>query len=347
MEANTQEKPQGGRASWGQYAHCTKMIQFGNIGSPSNNQGSFADKNKQNGATLPVLISPKAHQVPRQPIWSGNDCPGVIAKFPEKHPSRFGVPSPPRNISGTPLWVQMDVEMVKITQHGQRSLESLYKENPDRKLQGHINSSTLHFAAEVVLQLVDEAACRWLNKWCPHMDLYEVLADIGIKGPENSHAYKRYNVPLDAMDLSIVNGSLVETYQQCRGIISKDSDEIQFPKLIELIDQSAVFLRAIKDTKGVVLLLTAKSTFQWIPICLDAKKLSVLGNSNMELDKLNQKYRDCTTNDEIKSEALRQQRQADELNILDKATAEFISHCETFEIEMLNGLCGLLAWRGD
>lgn len=144
----------------------------------------------------------------------------------EKRPCSFGVPSPPRSIFTTPLWVQNDAELVASTLRPQRSLEDLYSDNPDLKLEASINIRTMQLAVEIVQQLLDEAVCRWLNNWCPYMDLWEVSEAIRAATVQGSdHTCKSYNVPPDAIDLSIVTISLAEMYRQCQIVIAKDSDD--------------------------------------------------------------------------------------------------------------------------
>ncbi len=120
------------------------------------------------------------------------------------------------------------------------------------------------------------------------------------------------------------------------------SSTVKFPKLLELIDQSVIFVGALKDNKCKKLLQKTKSTFQWIPVGLNAKKVYVLRDAKTDLQELNRKCKNNTLDDKFVSEALRQ-KQADELGILDKTSAEFELHRKSFETEMLDWLGVLLA----
>ncbi|KAJ3568255.1 hypothetical protein NPX13_g6484 [Xylaria arbuscula] len=336
--------PPAGAGGWGQYANFKNVPIFGSLKSPTADQKSFtsvADINVEHKEGMQSATKLQKSKSPRKPVWLGGASPGANVKCYEKHPSSFGMPSPPRNIFNKPLWVKTDVETVEITPT-QRSLEDLYSENPDLKLEASVDSRTMHLAAEIIRQLVNEAVCRWLNNWCPHMDLAEVSEAIRVTAQGSGPSCKKYNVPLGAIDSSLVTTSIAEMYQQCQISIPTDADDIRFPHLFELIDQSVVFLRAIKDTRGVTKLQKTKSTIQWFPIGLDAKKLFVLKNANTELDKLNRKYSSGVGESDISV-----QRQIDELSILDGARVEFSAYCQSFEMEMLNELCGLLAWQGD
>ncbi|KAI0541263.1 hypothetical protein GGR58DRAFT_498338 [Xylaria digitata] len=330
--------------NWEKYASCKNLSQFGNL-SPSNTIRPFVEimnrreKERKEMASLPLANATKK---PRSPCKQNNTGhpESVLANSQTEPRTRFGEPSPRRRSPEKPPRVRSDVGMAEAMPRTERSLEDLYDEHPEKRLQGGMDPSTMNLAAKVVLQMINEAGYQWLNKWCPHIDLREVFEAIYIGDKETELSNKRFNVPPEAIDTSIMKTSLIELYQRCR---QNDSGDVDFPKLMKLIDDGVVFLRALRDNKFKALLQETRSTFQWIPIGLDAKKSPILKRAKSELEELNKKYTTGTSNGKVDSEALGQTRRSEELTILDTALVDFDTHRRTFENEMLERLCVLIA----
>ncbi|TGJ81784.1 hypothetical protein E0Z10_g6958 [Xylaria hypoxylon] len=327
------------------------MSQFGTLTSPNKNHRPFVNiegqsiekgNGEENMTSLPFANAPNGpRSLPNQTYTGNPDL--VLANLQNPPRTSFGEPSPLHYSLKTALWVQNEIEMGKATLRPERSLESLYNEYPEKKLQEGIEPSTMNLAANIVLQLVNEAGYRWLDKWCPHLDLHEVFEGICVEDKETKLASKKFNVLPEAVDISTMKTTLAELYQQCQNVHSKDSGDVEFAKLMNLIDHGVVFLGALRDCKAKALLQETRSTFQWIPLSLDAKKDPILRQANAELKELNQKYKTSTPNGRDHSEALAQKRRIEELSILDTASEDFKLCRRTFENEMLERLCVLLA----
>jgi hypothetical protein len=113
-----------------------------------------------------------------------------------------------------------------------------------------------------------------------------------------------------------------------------------------MLDKCAVFMGVLKDNKRKDLLQSAKSTFQWVPVGLDAKKLPIEKRTVANLEALNKKYEQkiLTSKGDVKAlDLLNQERKEEEVRLLDEAMVDFDNSRENFRIEILNGLKLLLA----
>ncbi|RWA14063.1 hypothetical protein EKO27_g1017 [Xylaria grammica] len=351
-----QEAQNGQRGRWEQYAHCKNMSRFGNLASPEGNHRPFVkvenrvaqkEEEKQDTTSLPSANESGCPRSPAEQTPTRN--PDLTVPNSSATPRiSFGEPSPPRCNIKTPLWARGTPEMTegapRAERSAERSLEDLYDEHPEMKLQGGIESGTLSFAADVVNQTVTEAAYRWLNKWCPHMSLQGIFEAMYIENKEPEPSGKKIKVPLQAVDTAILKTSLIEMYLKCVNMHAKDSKEdIGFPKLIEMIDHGVAFMGAIRDSTLKALLQETRSTFQLIPLGIDAKKEAILRGAKAELKDLNKKYKNYKADDEVDSEALGQKRREEEVEILDAAGKRFSFDCALFEHEVLGQLQTLLA----
>jgi hypothetical protein len=109
------------------------------------------------------------------------------------------------------------------------------------------------------------------------------------------------------------------------------------------MDQCIIFTGVLKDNKRKDLIEKAKSSFQWFPIGLDAKKFPIRAKARADLKELNNKYEKKiakSNDDDLKT--LNQKRKQEELNILNVAKADFDTHRERYRIDMLNMLKVLL-----
>ncbi|KAF2966351.1 hypothetical protein GQX73_g7222 [Xylaria multiplex] len=330
--------------NWEKYASSKNMSQFGNLTS-SNMSRPFVEtrngrqKEKRGTGSLPLVNTTKRPRSPPKQNNTGRPK-SVLAKCQPKPRTRFGEPSPPRHSPKKPPRVHDNIGLAEVMPRTERSLEDLYDEHPEKRLQGHIEPSTMNLAAKVVSQIINEAGYQWLNKWCPHMNLGEIFEAIHVGDKETELSNKKFNVPPEAIDTSIVKTSLAGLYRRC---CSGGPGDVEFPELMKLIDDGVVFLRALRDSKFKALLQETRSTFQWIPIGLDAKKGPIIRRAKAELEKLNRKYTAGASNGKVDSEALTGTRRAEELTILDRALVDFDTRRKTFENEMLERLCVLLA----
>ncbi|KAI1430384.1 hypothetical protein F5Y12DRAFT_789846 [Xylaria sp. FL1777] len=344
MKSNSQDG-----AGWEQYANCGNMSQFGDLKSSDRNQSPFLanedhslEKGRQDETSLP-LTTP---HLPSKPTFTGSLGQVVLVEPAKELQSNFEEPNPLRYSVETTLSIQSHAETAEVTPNNERSLENFYAEHPEKKIEGDIDPSTMNLAAGVILQLVNEAGYRWLDKWCTHMDLREVFASIHVENQESNLVSKKYNVPPFAIDASMVTTSLSEMYQQCQSVHPTGSGDIQFPELMRLIDKSVNFLGAVKDGKRKALEKT-RTTFYWISIGLNAKKANILTDAKADFEKLNKTYQNDTANDTDDTVALSEKRQADELSIIDKTLTTFGFHRKVFETEMLDCLGVLLASTGS
>ncbi|KAI1755560.1 hypothetical protein F4782DRAFT_527609 [Xylaria castorea] len=351
MEVTHQQTLDQGRvSSWEQYANCNSLSQFRDLSPSNKNPSSFhkvteqnLDKAKQD-LTNVMANDPKLKGSfqPIKPTYAGN-VDFVLDSSPKEYQPVFGQPSPLRHGPKAPLWVRADVETTEFTPCPKLSLDDLHSEQLEKRLQTSIEPSTMSLAASVVLHLVNEAGYQWFNRWCPGMDLREVFETISVKDKASQLADKRYNVPPEAIDTHVMMTSLAGMYRRCHDVHPKDSEVIQFPKLLKLIDECVVFLRALKETKHKTLLQKTKSMFQWIPIGLDAKKLVILKRARADLEELNRLYKHAIGNTNVEYDNLKRKHQERQLSILDEANTELDIHRKTFETDMLDWLNVLLA----
>ncbi|KAI8633383.1 hypothetical protein F5Y19DRAFT_298041 [Xylariaceae sp. FL1651] len=317
------------------------------------------NQNPNNGKQADVDPLANAPKGPRALVRQANNTGGaendnVLAKAPKGLRPRFGKPSPVRFGLTTPLWVRANQKAESAaTSTQQRSLEDLYREHPDQKLKGDIEASTLNLAAKVSIQLVNEATVQWFETWCPHMKLAEVFHAIRVassKEEENEEdgddfTSNQFIVPHDAVDAASMNGTLAEMFRRCHKVQPEGGD-ILLPQLLRLLDLCMLFLGALRDGARKELLHSTKLTCQWAPVSLDAKKLPIQKQASADLEALNQKYekkRLAISGGKDDPRALAEERQKDELAILETAKVEFETHRENFRVELLTRLTVLLA----
>ncbi|KAI0971518.1 hypothetical protein F4678DRAFT_479380 [Xylaria arbuscula] len=337
--------------SWGKYAYCDSLAQFGNLNPSDGSRPLFASNEDQNMDRQEQKQDVTAHTVnestPSKAQPTESQGPDLPVKPPDSLQHKFGEPSSLHCGTEMTLRTQSDGEKAQTEPRHERSLEDFYIAHPEKMLQGGIEPSTINLAARVILKLVNDAGYEWLEKWCPHMDLCEVFEALRAEGENPSPASKKYNVPRGAIDASVGTSSLANIYERLQGVLSKDSGDIPFHKLMALIDRSIIFSRAVKDDKRKTLLQKTRSMFQWLPIGLDAKKLHILKKANDDFDKLNRTYKNSSANDKVDLEGVDEERLADELGIVDETLKQFDSHREKFETQMLDWLDVLLASTGN
>ncbi|KAI1738803.1 hypothetical protein F4680DRAFT_449603 [Xylaria scruposa] len=349
METSRYQTLNHGRVGWEQYANCNNLPQFRDLAAPNKSQSPFykateqdPNKTKQDSTNPKANPQPKTNYQSTKSTSAGNPD-SVLDNSPKECQPVFGQPSPLRHGPKAPLWVCADVEMTESAPRPEPSLDDLYNEHPEKRLQAIIEPSTMNLSASVILHLVNEAGYQWFNRWCPGMNLREVFETISIKDNGSQLASKRYNVPLEAIDTRLMTTSLAEMYRRCRDVHPKDSKAIQFHRLLILIDECVIFLGALKDTKHKTLLQKTRSMFQQIPIGLDDKKRVILEKARADLGELNQLYKHAIGNSNAESDSLRQKRQEGQLSILDGTNTDFDILRKTFETEMLDWLNVLLA----
>ncbi|KAI8956288.1 hypothetical protein F4801DRAFT_595511 [Xylaria longipes] len=336
-----QQTQDRGIMSWEQYANSESLSQFGNLSSSNENQLSFNKATKQN--PVPIANAPKlrGYYQPAKPTDT-ESSDSVFNNSQMRRQPNFGEPSPLRHGSRAPLWVRADVEMTEATPRPQPSLDDLYNEHPEKKLQVSIEPSTMNLAASVIMHVANEAGYQWFNKWCPGMNLREVFDSIGVEGKGTELAGKQYNMPPEATNTRMMTTSLAGMYRRCHDIHPKGSGDIQFPKLLKLVDECIIFLVVLKDTKHKTLLQKTWSMFKWIPIGLDAKRLNILKQARVDLEELDGLYKNGIGNSKAEYDSLEQKHQEGQLSILDAALVQLDIHRKTFETEMLNWLNVLL-----
>ncbi|KAJ8122215.1 hypothetical protein ONZ43_g1534 [Nemania bipapillata] len=308
MEVPSQQTQEHGEKSWAQYADCKNMFRFGDLVPSTKTQhpaivSEARDKKREERQNMTDL--PSTDNAPPKECRSFTTlaCSEGLGLVSSMEPG-------PRFGTPSPLHYGSQTPCWvrrKVTiPPPERSLDGLYVENLKNKLLAVIEPNTMNLAANVVLHVTTESGYQWFNKWCPHMNFREVFEAINIQGTESKLASERYNVPQDAIDSS-------------------------FPKLLKLIDQCAMFLRVLGDSERKTLLEQTRSIFQWIPISLSVKKTRVLEQAKCSLKALNKRYN------------LKKTQGPNELEILDKAAAEFNVCRKTFETQMLDQLNVLLA----
>ncbi|KAI0109708.1 hypothetical protein GGR51DRAFT_104586 [Nemania sp. FL0031] len=309
MEADSQEIQVQSREGWAQYADCKDMFRFRDLGTLEKTRQPFDNVR----GLEPLLVAP----------------PGVQSSF-----------SSPSSLCYDPK-TPVDIQCPP------RSLDDLYLENPEKKLQVSIDPTTMNIAAGVVLHAATESGYQWLSKWCPHMEFHEVFESISIKGGGGELADKKYNVPSHAIDTQSMKTTpattLVELYRECQDIRSKGSGNVGFPKLLKLIDQCTIFVSALKDSERKKLLKNMRFEFQWIPIALDKEKFRILNEARGNLEALNRQLNCGAADIKVDVHDLNCKRKEGENDILNTITANFNIHRNAFESLILKKLEVLLA----
>ncbi|KAI1184798.1 hypothetical protein F5B17DRAFT_410637 [Nemania serpens] len=222
---------QGGHrgVSWAQYAHRNDMAQFGTLRPTREDKKppAVTDEQNPNNKKQAQETLPRANKADDQgplakPAYTGR-WDRAVALRPKKTPSTFGNPSPVRYGPKKPLWIRDNAELTEELPYPKRALDELYVRHPEKKLQAIIGPSTIKLAAGVILQVVNESAYQWFNKWCPGMDLRDVFENIRGKGEDGQLVSKQYTVPPEAIDTSKMATSLGDMYRRCRNIYPKDS----------------------------------------------------------------------------------------------------------------------------
>jgi hypothetical protein len=240
MEVVSQQTQDQGGASWEQYADCKNMTQFGDLRSPAKNHHQSIKsevqnpdkkkhKKRQDSANLPSTdkASPKVCRPPTTSACTGSL--DLVLSYSWTEPrSSFGNPSPLRYDPQTSHWVRGDAEVIDTTPRLERSIDDLYLENPEKKLQATIQPSTMNLAASVVLHVASESGYQWFDKWCPHMNLREVFEAISVEGTGSKLASKRYNVPREAIGTSHLTTTLADMYRTCRDVHPKGSGDSEY-----------------------------------------------------------------------------------------------------------------------
>ncbi|KAI1133573.1 hypothetical protein F5Y10DRAFT_1492 [Nemania abortiva] len=216
-----------------------------------------------------------------------------------------------------------------------------------KALQAGIEPSTMDLAASVVLQVANESGYQWFQKWVPHMDLRGVFESISVESKEGELASVQYKVPPDAIDTQNMRTTpaktLADLYRECRDVHPKGSGDIGFPKLLRLIERCIIFVGALKDGKRKALLQWARSTFQEIPIALDAEKSRILNKAKDDVKVLSRQISATAVKSEGEYRDLKHEWKARENAILDAATVALDTRRRSLELQMLKQLKLLLA----
>ncbi|KAI0447119.1 hypothetical protein F4803DRAFT_576053 [Xylaria telfairii] len=342
MEVTHQPQDRRG-VGWEQYANCKNMFQFGNLASFGNPTGRNSDKAKHNVIELPMA---KTSMLPSyyQPAKPTKISDPALDDSSKVYRHIFGEPSPLCPMPKMPPCIRVDVEVAGDTSRIDSSLDGFYKENL-KKLQDGIEPSTMNLAASVIIHIVNESVYQWFNRWS-RMDLHDVFNTVGVEGKESELAGKQCNVPPEAIDTCRMTISLAGMYRRCHDVHPMNSGDIQFSKLLKLIDECVIFLGVLKERKQKTLLEKTRLMFQQISVGLKQKKLAILKEVRVDHDELNGLYKDGIGDGEAEYDNLKQRQQAGQLSILDKAIAQLDSHRETSETEILDWLNVLLGSTG-
>jgi hypothetical protein len=201
------------------------MSQFGGLGLSNENQRPFfkTDEEKRRLAMNNISLA-NAPKCPRKNNKHSDNS--VLANVPNGPRASFGEPSPSRHGFNDPFWTR-NPEMVKIAPptSTERSLEDVYCDYPEKKLEGFVKPTALNTTADVVKHLVDEATFDWFKRWFPNMEMSKVFNAIGVKVEEGAVTDKQYTVPSEAIDMGNMKNTLADMYRQCRNFHPKGSGD--------------------------------------------------------------------------------------------------------------------------
>lgn len=135
-----------------------------------------------------------------------------------------------------------------------------------------IDTSALSATVKAVLQVTNEAAFEWLNRWCQGTKLAEVFESLVVEDTNTTATAEPLFVPAEAMSSRDIGVSLAKLYCNCHAAGTRSS-AIRPVDVVGIIDNCIIFCHILKDEKRINLFKEVKELVQWIPIGLSCKKL--------------------------------------------------------------------------
>ncbi|KAI1083546.1 hypothetical protein F5B20DRAFT_595523 [Whalleya microplaca] len=313
---------------WSAYAKSAKMLGFdGFSGTDVENRPAWSQDSANNACNR----SERADRVGK-----------MKQRKPHEAFGQFGHPSPQDYRFKDLVWTRKPELATSSTE---RTLEDLYRDYPEKRLKG-IQQNTLDLTANVVLQVTNEAAMQWLQKWCPSMAWQKIFDHIRPDVTTNEVAgANQFVVPKEALDLKGVEITVAEVFRKCHAIVAEPRP-VQLTNLVELIDHCFFLCDILKDENRKSLFGTVKDMVHWLPVGLDCKKLDILQKARHRLQELNSicsaAEKDGKLRQELKKADRVRFRRERENEILEQALADFEEHKVAFRVELLKQLKMLL-----
>ncbi|KAI5919879.1 hypothetical protein F4810DRAFT_463778 [Camillea tinctor] len=253
----------------------------------------------------------------------------------------FGEPSPPRHGFDEPLHQH---PATTANPPEERSLEDLYRDYPDKQLQG-LAEKDLELAVRVVLHITNEATFEWLNRWCPNIIWSDMISAsrLGTHLVDFSHTY---NVPEEATSYGCSVSGVAELFHECYKY-HRQGPNLQVKDVVGITYRCALVCQALKDEERRALLDEANSDIKWVLLGLKCKENHAHGQAIEELKKLNQSFGDGERIlPGLYSVAQRFERERKEKEILDRAIDSFQEHRDHFRLIFINRLQVLMNATG-
>ncbi|RYP71818.1 hypothetical protein DL769_004624 [Monosporascus sp. CRB-8-3] len=276
-----------------------------------------------------------------------------FAELRAASPRAFGGPGPVMGAFTNPT-PQTDV----LPKFGERCLEDLYRDYPDKKLRG-IHQEAIDSAFNALEQVAKEAAYKWISTWHPALKWSDVIASIMSREPVNHEAHERPEpsilkltpISLETKGKGKKRDDLVSTHDTTtltdlfRKCVAKPADPFpaQLTNVKRTLNHCIELCRALRDAKRKVLLEKFGEKLAWISSGLDFRKNEAHKTAAEKLRENNAKYRVLQVPEKnltltLAGRGLGCERKQAERQILDEAIRAFECHRAAAKVELLKTL---------
>ncbi|RYP64573.1 hypothetical protein DL771_008686 [Monosporascus sp. 5C6A] len=277
-----------------------------------------------------------------------------FAELRATSPQTFGCPGPVMEAFTNPK-PQADV----LPKFGERCLEDLYRDYPDKKLCG-IQKGATDSIFKALEQVAKEAAYRWISTWHPAMNWNDVIASIMPREPLNDEAHGRPEPSIlkltpispetkgkgkerDDLVSTHDTTTLADLFRKCVAKPAESTSPVQLPRVKRVLGHCIELCRALRDARRKVLLEKFGEKLAWISSGLDFKRNEVHRTAAEKLRHNNAKYRVLQVPEKnltltLAGRGLECERKQAERQILDEATRAFECHRTAAEAELLKTL---------
>ncbi|KAI1461410.1 hypothetical protein F4805DRAFT_476963 [Annulohypoxylon moriforme] len=153
-----------------------------------------------------------------------------------------------------------------------RTLQDVLEDYPWAKFRG-LDTPALTQAVDCIFSITNEAALKWVRRWCPYMNLSRVFA-------LNAASY---TIPEEALETKFMFKSLPQLYADCVAAISVHGKNPQPQDVTLVADPCIIICRVFKDEETANLICKLKSLIQWLNIGLGCKSTQLMGEASRQI----------------------------------------------------------------
>ncbi|RYP25194.1 hypothetical protein DL765_000075 [Monosporascus sp. GIB2] len=280
-----------------------------------------------------------------------------FAELRATSPRTFGGPGPMMEAFTNPK-PQPDA----LTKFGERCLEDLYRDYPDKKLRG-IQKEAIDSVFNALEQVAKEAAYKWISTWHPVMNWNDIIASIMPREPTYDEAHERPEAPIlnptpmspGAKSKGKKRDDLVSPYNMTtladlfRKCVAKpaESSPAQMTDVKRVLGHCIELCRALRDGKRTVLLEKFGEKLAWISSGLDFRRIEAHKAAAEKLRQNNARCRVVQVPEKnltltLAGRRLERERKHAERQILDETARAFECHRTAAKVELLKTLDVLL-----